>query len=79
MYFKHMYAFNSKKKVSEGLLQRGDHSRSFGFLRAPFLNKKANKSHPMHGTAIFWNERLSVHFFKSALSRQVHNTSRLKI
>ena len=51
----------------------------FRFLRAAFINKKANESHPMQGTAIFWNERLSVHFFKSALSRQVHNTSRLKI
>ena len=53
-----------------------DHLR---FLRAAFINKKANESHPMHGTAFFWNERLSVHFFKSALSRQVHYTSRLKI
>ena len=51
----------------------------FHFLRAAFNNKKANESHPMHGTVIFWNERLSVHFFKSALSQQVHNTSRLKI
>ena len=51
----------------------------FRFLRVAFINKKANESHPMHRTAIFWNERLSIHFFKSALSQQVHNTSRLKI